>query len=67
MGPWVSHQYWHWSYARNPLFALPSLLQVGRAFKDPDHGSVGQLDPCSVLAAPKNGAEDHLLRLILGL
>lgn len=26
-------------------------------------GVLGQLDPCSVLAAPKNGAEDHLLRL----
>lgn len=30
-------------------------------------GVLGQLDPCSVLAAPKNGAEDHLLKLILGL
>lgn len=30
-------------------------------------GVLGQLDPCSVLAAPKNGAEDHLLGLILGL
>lgn len=33
--------YWHWSYARNPLFALPSLWQIGRTFKDPVHGSVG--------------------------
>lgn len=41
MGPWVPPEYWLWSYARNPLFALPSLLQVGRAFKDPVHGSVG--------------------------
>lgn len=30
-------------------------------------GVLGQLDPCSVLTAPKNGAEDHLLGLILGL
>lgn len=41
MGSCVPCEYWHWSYARNPLFALPSLLQVGWAFKDPVHGSVG--------------------------
>lgn len=30
-------------------------------------GVLGQLDPCSVLTAPENGAEDHLLALILGV
>lgn len=30
-------------------------------------GVLGQLGPCLVLAAPENGAEDHLLGLILGV
>lgn len=41
MGPWVPRECWHRSYARNPLFALPSLLQGGRAFRDPLLGSAG--------------------------